>query len=100
GQFIARTLLGSTPDVAGAVTDSVRATVMDKNELWFRKYRASSGNDVWGSRSVQDGNYATLQRELEMLDVLAQNRDRKIWARAQGEDLELDDSNVPDPLIV
>src|SRR5690606_8023895 len=60
---------------------------------------------VWGSRSTQDGNYATLQREMEMFNVLTQNRDKLIWARADGDEStgsrsEVDDSNVPEPLIV
>lgn len=80
--------------------DSLRSAVQDKNLHWFHRYRAISGNDVWGTRSSQDGNYATLQNELKMLDVMTANRDVRIWARAKGNDAEIDDSNVPDPLIV
>src|SRR5690606_11331182 len=79
---------------------SVRNFVQEKNELWFRKYRATSGNDVWGTRGSLGQNFESLQKELEMLEVLTENRDKVIWARAQGKDLEVDDNNVPDPLIV
>ena len=39
-----------------------------------------------------------MQREMEVLDVMTANRDRRIWAVAQGRDVEVDDSNTP-PLI-
>jgi sugar lactone lactonase YvrE/azurin/lysophospholipase L1-like esterase len=98
--FITESLLGQVPNLDQVKLDSLRSAVTDKNVLWFRRYRTISGNDVWGSRSVQDGNRATLQRELDMMDVMAANRDKRIWARAQENDMEIDDSNVPEPLIV
>jgi sugar lactone lactonase YvrE/lysophospholipase L1-like esterase/mono/diheme cytochrome c family protein len=103
--FITQSLFGVQAAADNAALDSLRSMVQEKNDFWFQKYRATSGNDVWGTRSSQDGNYATLQRELEMLDVLAQNRDKLIWARADGDESagsqdEIDDSNVPEPLIV
>ena len=79
--------------------DLLRQAVIDKNDVWFRKYRAASGNDVWGTRSSQDGNKETLQREQEMLTVMTANRDYRIWALAAGKDIEIDD-NVPEPRIV
>ena len=103
--YITESLFGVQPVADNAALDSLRSMVQEKNEFWFQKYRATSGNDVWGIRSAQDGNYATLQRELEMLDVLTQNRDKLIWARADGDEStgnrnEIDDSNVPEPIIV
>ncbi|HLU89814.1 MAG TPA: PVC-type heme-binding CxxCH protein, partial [Cyclobacteriaceae bacterium] len=100
GLYIAEAVLGKEPQMDQVALDSLRSAVVEKNALWFSRYRAISGNDVWGTRSIQDGNRATLKRELDMLDVMVANRDEKIWARANGEDLEVDDSNVPDPLIV
>ncbi len=35
-----------------------------------------------------------------MLDVMTANRDARIWARAEGKDLKIDDSNVPPPVPV
>jgi sugar lactone lactonase YvrE/mono/diheme cytochrome c family protein len=103
--FIAKTLTGRDPIADNAALDSLRSAVVEKNDFWFRKYRATSGNDVWGTRSRQDGNYNTLQRELKMLGVLTQNRDKLIWARSDKEKSngsrdQIDDSNVPEPLIV
>ena len=36
-----------------------------------------------------------MQREMEVLDVMTANRDRRIWAVAQGGDLKVDDGNTP-----
>ena len=32
---------------------------------------------------------------MEVLDVMTANRDKRIWAVAQGGDLKVDDSNTP-----
>lgn len=100
GKYIAETLFGNAGSLTQVQTDSLRNAVIDKDGHWFKRYRTTSGNDVWGTRSIQDGNKATLNRELVMIDTLTANRDRRIWARAKGKDLELDDKNMPDPLIV
>ncbi len=100
GKYIAETLFGRSGTLKEAEIDSLRSAVLDKDWHWFRRYRTTSGNDVWGTRSIQDGNKATLNRELVMIDTLAANRDRRIWARAKGKDIEIDDSNMPEPIIV
>ncbi|MEN8848521.1 MAG: PVC-type heme-binding CxxCH protein [Akkermansiaceae bacterium] len=83
----------------------LRAAVTDKNWHWYNRYRATDGNDVWGSRSglkFVDGqsNKDVLWHELEMLDVTTANRDKRIQSLAQGKDLKVDDSNVPAPVKV
>jgi uncharacterized cupredoxin-like copper-binding protein/sugar lactone lactonase YvrE len=98
--YFTESVLGQDIDMAEPPLDSLRSAVVDKNTHWFRKYRSISGNDVWGTRSSQDGNRATLQRELEMLDVMTANRDKRVWARTKGGDIDIDDSNIPQPLIV
>src|SRR5207244_3777385 len=40
-------------------------------------------------------NRVVMQREMEVLDVMAANRDKRIWTVAQGEDLTVDDGNIP-----
>lgn len=99
-EYFTHHILGAEVGLTGSSLDSLRSTILDKNWLWFNRYRATSGNDVWGIRSSQDGNYNTLQNELEMLKVMAANRDRKIWARANGDDLEINDNNIPEPVTV
>ena len=40
-------------------------------------------------------NRVVMQREMEVLDVMTANRDKRVWAVAQGGDLKVDDSNTP-----
>ena len=92
-------------EVKSRRTGRIREAVLDKNWCWFNRYRATDGNDVWGSRSTlafTDGqtNGEVLQHELIMLDVMTANRDKVIWAAANGQSLEADDSNVPKPVPV
>ena len=35
------------------------------------------------------------QREMEVLDVMTANRDKVVWAAAQGKTIKPDDSNLP-----
>jgi putative heme-binding domain-containing protein len=89
----------------GDAPEALRAAVLDKNWCWFNRYRATDGNDVWGSRAPlefvdKQTNMVVLQHELVMLDVMTANRDKVVWAAALGETLAVDDSNVPDPIEV
>jgi putative heme-binding domain-containing protein len=83
--------------------ERLRQAVLDKNFCWFNRYRVMDGYNVYGGRAFekytdQQSNYEDQQRELEILDVKTANRDKCIWAVAQGRDLKVDDSNTP-PLI-
>ncbi len=103
-EAIASALAGSRLSF-GPEHEPLRQAVLDKNWHWFNRYRATDGNDVWGGRSglkFVDGqtNFEVLQHELRMLDIMAANRDRRIWALARGTDIEVDDSNVPGPVPV
>lgn len=103
-EVIAEQLLGKKV-AAGGDLGPLRQAVLDKNWHWFHRYRATDGNDIWGSRSVLqfvDGqtNAEVLQRELTMLDVMTANRDTRIQALARGVDIAVDDSNVPKPVPV
>ncbi len=81
------------------------AAVQDKNWHWHNRYHATDGNDIWGGRSTLtfvDGqsNADVLKHELVMLDVMTANRDKAIWAAAEGKKHVVDDSNVPPPVKV
>jgi putative heme-binding domain-containing protein len=83
--------------------EKLRQAVLDKNFYWFNRYRVLDGYNVYGSRAFipyaeKLTNYEDQQRELEILDVKTSNRDKRIWAVAQGKDLKVDDSDIP-PLI-
>jgi azurin/lysophospholipase L1-like esterase len=92
-------LLGNKPDMANSNVTAVRNAVLDKNFHWFNRYRATDGNDIWGSRSTlsfTDGqtNATVLQHELTQLDITTANRDKVIWAAANGNNIVADDSNM------
>ena len=97
-KVISKALLGRAGSTDNL--EKVYAAIEDKNWHWHNRYRATDGNDIWGSRaklSFVDGqtNSDVLLRELEQLDVMTANRDAAIWAAAAGRELKVDDSNVP-----
>ena len=102
--IISKALLGASVPPADGLSD-LYAAIEDKNWHWHNRYRATDGNDVWGGRSTLtfvDGqsNADVLKHELVMLDVMTANRDKAIWAAAQGREHTIDDSNVPPPVKV
>ena len=104
GEIITQALL-ETRTIASPANEKLRQAVLQKNWHWHNRYRATDGNDVWGGRSglrfVDDqSNAEVLQHELVMLDVMTANRDKLVWATAQGKKHEVDDSNVPPPIKV
>jgi putative heme-binding domain-containing protein len=81
--------------------DKLRKAVLDKNLHWHNRYRAVDGYSTFGERAFlrfTDGqsNYEVVQRELEILDLMTANREKRVWAIARGGDLKVDDSNIPD----
>jgi len=85
-------------DVKGL--EKLRQAVVDKNFYWFNRYRVLDGFNVYGGRAFEkyadkQSNYEDQQREMEILDVMTANRDKHIWAVAQGKDEKVDDSNTP-----
>ncbi len=102
--IISKALLGKpapSPDSLGGLY----AAVQDKNWHWHNRFRATDGNDVWGTRSTLtfvDGqsNADVLKHELVMLDAMTANRDEVIWAAAAGKTIKADDSNVPPAIEV
>ena len=104
-EIIVEALLGRQLAADRATLESVRAAVLDKNWHWFNRYRATDGNDVWGTRSTlaftnDQTNFEVLQNELVQLDYMAANRDRVIWAAAAGQAIDPEDSNMPQPVEV
>ena len=81
--------------------ERLRAVVKDKNWHWFHRYRTTDGYSNHGARGAlkftdDQSNYIVLQRESEILDVMTSNRDKRIWAVAQGKDPgPADDFNTP-----
>jgi hypothetical protein len=87
----------STPDQASQ--ERLRQAVIDKDFYFFWRYRTNDGYNVYGGRSkiVYAGvsNREVLEREMEVLDKMAENRDARVWAIAGGKDLTVDDGNTP-----
>ena len=78
---------------------------MRRMHQWEARYRTIDGNNVYGGRSdlayaphkdaITDrnapapyiSNFKVMQEEMAQRDVLTANRDKRIWALAQGSDL-------------
>ena len=105
-QHLASKLMGLKVSSDTKQLESIRTAVLDKNWHWHNRYRATDGNDVWGGRSglkFVDGqtNRDVLMHELDMIDVMVANRDKKVWAHANGNpSYKVNDSNVPPPVKV
>ena len=97
--------LTGKPAPAAKELENLYAAVGEKNWHWHNRYHATDGNDIWGGRSTLkfvDGqsNAEVLKHELVMLDVMTANRDKAIWAAAQGKQYTVNDDNVPPPVKV
>src|SRR5207248_1244383 len=94
--------------------EKLRAAINEKNAQWHARYRTVDGYNVYGGRSLlayQPGkggfisdtnppapyvsNFKIMQEEMSERDVMTANRDKVVWAAAQGKDLQPDDSNLP-----
>jgi putative heme-binding domain-containing protein len=87
------------PTRDAAAMEKLRQAIVDKDLIFFNRYRTVDGYSIFGGRadlSFTDGqtNRVVAQRELEVLDVMTANRDRRVWAVANGSDLKVDDSNT------
>jgi len=82
----------------------LREAVLEKNYYWFSRYRVVDGYNVFGGRSklswFGQSNADVMLREMEIFDVMTANRDKRVWAVAQGGDLEVQDDNIPKELTV
>jgi len=99
-----KAVFGAEPPAADAAFEKLRAAVVEKNEMWFSRYRTVDGYNVYGGRSQlafqgKEGqklrNFDVMQEEMAVRDVMTANRDKRIWAVAKGGDLQIDDSNIP-----
>jgi putative heme-binding domain-containing protein len=100
-QTIDRALFADEPASkrSAAGLEKLRQAVLEKNFYWFNRYRTVDGYSIYGGRRVDPRNTmpneVPMKREMEILDVMTANRDRRIWAVARGGDLKIDDSNTP-----
>ncbi|MBI1345806.1 azurin [bacterium] len=92
--------------------EPLRKAINDKNWYWFHRYRTTDGYSTYGDRAFLkftegpggygDGlsNYSVMQKELEVLDVMTSNRDKVVWAAANGKTEKPVDDNLPEFLKV
>ena len=96
---------GPAPRASAQWQARMRTEILDKNLHWFNRYRATDGYNVYGGRShlkFTDGitNRTVLQREMEILDAMCNDKDRAIWAFAQGREPGAIKSTAPPPIRV
>ena len=79
--------------------DKLRAAVLEKDFYWFNRYRTVDGYSIYGGRAdlrfvAGQTNRVVMAREMQILDEITANRDKKISAAANGKVLTNDDSNT------
>ncbi len=104
-EFIDATLADTSNETTPTQLEAIRQAVLVKNLRWFNRYRATDGYSTYGTRAFLkfvDGqtNKEVMDRELEIIDAMCANRDKRIWALAEGRDVGMDDSNLPTPITV
>ncbi len=84
-----------------SINPALKAEIDDKNFHWWHRYRAVNGFSIYGDRGQAgfDGTYRNrdvMERERAILDEMCANRDQRIWALAQGQQVaaNVDDSNT------
>jgi len=82
-----------------AFLDKLRASVLEKDFNWFNRYRTVDGYSIYGGRAdlrfvAGQSNRVVMAREMQILDEITANRDKKISAAANGKVLPNDDSNT------
>lgn len=102
---ITQQLFGAArPNQPADEIERLRQAVLDKNYHWFSRYRVVDGYNVYGGRSklawFGQSNADVMMREMEIFDIMTENRDRKVWAVAAGGDLTVKDDNLPPELPV
>ncbi len=79
--------------------EKIRQAVLEKNVQWHHRYRTVDQFNIYGQRSriKYEGvdNATILGEEMAQRDVKVANRDRAVWAAAQGKNYIVKDDNLP-----
>ncbi|WP_165251512.1 PVC-type heme-binding CxxCH protein [Paludisphaera soli] len=100
-EVVERALFGDVKKQDPERFERLRQAVLDKSDIWFNRYRTVDGYSIFGGRAdlafvENQTNRVVAQREMEVLDAMTANRDRRIWAIAEkGDAPPVDDSNTP-----
>jgi azurin/glucose/arabinose dehydrogenase/type 1 glutamine amidotransferase len=101
--IIYRSIFGT--DAPTGDFEKLRAAINDKNWEWHTRYRTVDGYNVYGGRSHEEyespkggpriSNNLIMQEEMARRDAMTAERDQRVWAVAQGHDLQLTSENLP-----
>ena len=77
-------------------SETLRGVITDRNRQFFRRYRPLNTFYYTGDRNKSYG-YLDFLPAMRNFDIMAANRDRRIWDIVQGKEVSgpIDDSNVP-----
>ncbi len=82
-----------------ATVAKIRDAVLKKNYEWSHRYRTVDQYNIYGDRSriAYEGvtNAQILCQEMAQRDVKTANRDKLVWAVAQGKTYQVVDDNLP-----
>lgn len=87
------------PKADDADVAKIRGAVLEKNVQWHHRYRTVDQYNIFGGRSrikyAGVDNATIMGQELAQRDAKVANRDKAIWAAAQGKSYEVKDDNLP-----
>jgi azurin/glucose/arabinose dehydrogenase len=94
------------PTTTDPAVEKIRQAVLEKNVQWHHRYRTVDQFNIFGQRSrikykEKDApgegvdNATILGQELAQRDVKTANRDKAVWAAAQGKAYIVKDDNLP-----
>ena len=91
---------GLFAEQAPEVNETIRQTIIDKNNQYFRRYRPANTFYYTGGRN-KDYGYLDFLPSMKNFEIMVSNRDQRIWDLVQGKKVpdKVDDSNLP-PLPV
>ena len=78
------------------ISDSLLATIVDKNHQFFRRFRPLNTFYYTGGRN-KDYGYLDFLPAMRNFDMMVANRDQRIWDISQGKSVStnVDDSTIP-----
>jgi mono/diheme cytochrome c family protein/glucose/arabinose dehydrogenase len=94
------------PTTTEPAVEKIRQAVLEKNVQWHHRYRTVDQYNIYGQRSrikyahPEDpknapDNATIMGQELAQRDVKTANRDKAVWAAAQGKTFTVKDDNLP-----
>ncbi len=87
------------PSTTDPSVAKIREAVLQKNDEWRHRYRTVDQYNIYGDRSriAYEGvtNARILGQEMAQRDVKTANRDKLVWAVAQGRSYTVVDDNLP-----